>query len=234
MTVGRAFKKVSHVIFDMDGLLLDTEKYYRKAFSDIAKRFNKEYTPHIMSKVVGAPQNDSVRIAMEHLKIPLEIKEFQKEFVSRAYGLMTNVTLMAGAKNLILHLHRNKIPIAVATSSGKQSFELKTKNHKELFKIFHHIVLGSSDPEVKRGKPAPDIFRVCASRFPDKPAPEKCLVFEDSPNGVKSALAAGMQVVMVPDQLLDKELTKEATLAIDSLELFQPELFGLPGFSEQK
>jgi len=78
-----------------------------------------------------------------------------------------------GAERLVQHLHKNKVPIAVATSSGKESVAVKTKNFQDLFGLFPHIVMGSSDPEVKNGKPAPDIFQVCANRFPDKPSYDK-------------------------------------------------------------
>lgn len=77
--------------------------------------------------------------------------------------------ICTGADRLITHFYNNNIPICVATSSSKESFTIKTKNHCELFELFDHIVMGASDVEVKKGKPAPDIFEIAAKRFKDRP-----------------------------------------------------------------
>lgn len=107
--------------------------------------------------------------------------------------------------------------------------ELKFQNRQELYNKFHHVVCGT-DPAVRRGKPAPDIFLVCAGRFPGNPPASKCLVFEDSVNGVKGALAAGMQVVMIPDQYVPFEEWKHATMRLDSFDDMAFGLFGLPPY----
>lgn len=67
--------------------------------------------------------------------------------------------------------------MAVATSSGSKTFKIKIAPYLDVFSKFHHVVLGSTDPEVKKGKPAPDIFLVCASRFEDDPSPEEVYTF---------------------------------------------------------
>lgn len=78
-----------------------------------------------------------------------------------------------GVETLLEHLFTKGIPMAVATSSSETSFRMKTDHLKDCFAVFDHVVTGSSDPEVKNGKPAPDIFQICASRFPDTPRYDK-------------------------------------------------------------
>lgn len=77
-----------------------------------------------------------------------------------------------GAERLIRHFAATNVPIALATSSGKRSVEVKTANHRDVFDLFHHIVTGDADG-LKQGKPAPDIYLLCASKFEDKPDPSK-------------------------------------------------------------
>ncbi|XP_018566648.2 probable pseudouridine-5'-phosphatase [Anoplophora glabripennis] len=167
------FKKVTHVMFDMDGLLIESESVYDKIMNDIAAVYGKEYTTDIRVKVLGTPEKDTARIAVTEMGLPISPEEFLIVYREKVYKELQNPVLMPGAKELVKHFYKNEIPIAVATSSSQDCMELKTKNHQDIFKLFHHIVCGSTDPEVKHGKPAPDIFLVCASRFPDKPHPSQ-------------------------------------------------------------
>lgn len=222
--------KVSHVIFDMDGLLLDTEHIYESVVRDIVRSFGKEYPLEIRMKVMGTTEQMSGKIVVEQLQLPISIAEFLRMHEELCRQRFENLTLLNGAERLIKHLHEHDVPFCLATSSGQEMANIKMNSHPELFKLFNHKVMGSTDPEVRDGKPAPDIFLVAASRFPDQPHPKKCLVFEDAPNGVKAAISAGMQAVMVPDKIVIPEMRKQATVVLESLEEFQPETFGLPHF----
>ncbi|XP_039950218.1 probable pseudouridine-5'-phosphatase isoform X1 [Bactrocera neohumeralis] len=224
------FKNVTHCLFDMDGLLLDTEVVYEEIVRQIADSFNKSYPRDVRVKMLGSTEQKSAAIAVIELELPITVEEYLKIFTIKCKEMLGNSPLMPGAERLLRHLHANKIPIALATSSGEHMVEIKVTHHRDVFELFHHRVCGSTDPEVKAGKPSPDIFLIAASRFLDKPDPSNCLVFEDAPNGVQAALSAGMQVVMVPDKLVTEEMRKGATQVLRSLEDFRPEDFGLPPF----
>lgn len=225
-----AMKRVSHVIFDMDGLLLDTEHIYEAAVRDIAASYNKDYPHDVRMKVMGTTEQMTIKIVIKELELPTTEAEFHKKFNELCRKRFGKLDLLKGADRLIHHLHQSNVPFCLATSSSQEMGELKMSSHKSLFDLFDHKVYGSTDPEVQHGKPAPDIFLVAAQRFQTRPDPSECLVFEDAPNGVKAAVAAGMQSVMVPDKIVAAEQRKEATLVLDSLIDFKPEMFGLPPF----
>ena len=184
-------------------------------------------------KQMGLPSDELAKLLVAELRLPISPEQYTLEAKQIQAESFPNCRLMPGAERLVRYLAEQPgVQIAVATSSPRETFELKTTNHKELFALFNHVVCGSSDPEVKQGKPAPDIFQVCASRFPDPlpgvkftPHPASCLVLEDSPAGVAAGLAAGMRVLMVPDPRMfetPEHIPRGVTLVISSLEELQP------------
>ncbi|XP_011687086.1 PREDICTED: pseudouridine-5'-phosphatase-like [Wasmannia auropunctata] len=225
------FHNVTHCIFDMDGLLLDTESLYTKAYNCVTQEYGKTYGWEHKAKIMGYKSAQALQLIIDMLELPITVQTFEDKLAPIYQKLFPQCNLMPGAERLLQHLKKNNIPIALATSSSEESSDLKTQKWQYLFDLFNHKVYGGSDPEVTRGKPHPDTFLIAAKRFPDNPDPLKCLVFEDSPNGVQGAVAANMQVVMVPDPQLPKHLIKDATLVLKSLEDFKPEDFGLPPFA---
>lgn len=237
-----AEKDVTHVLFDMDGLLLDTEPLYTAATEAVAARHGSTdpsglpiaFTWDLKVRQMGLGSEELAKLIVKELRLPISPEQYTREVRQIQEETFPNCQLLPGVERLVRYLaDRPDVQIAVATSSPRETYELKTSKHKELFSLFNHVVCGSSDPEVKQGKPAPDIFQVCASRFPDPvpgiqfiPHPASCLVLEDSPAGVKAALAAGMRCLMVPDERMFETpdwIPQGVTLVIRSLEELAPE-----------
>lgn len=226
-------RSITHVVFDMDGLLLDTEIYYSEVQEKILARFGKTFDWSLKPKMMGKKAIESAKIFVEESGIAdkLTPEEFIVEREEMLQDLFPNSQLMPGVRRLITHLQSNGIPMAVATGSHKRHFALKTQKHGEVFSIMHHVVMGD-DPEVKKGKPSPDVFLAAARRFESTVDPSNILVFEDAPAGVSAAKNAGMHVVMVPDPKLDASYQKDADEVLASLLDFNPSKWGLPPFQD--
>ena len=222
------FKSITHIIYDMDGLLLDTESLNEQVNREIVQRYGKAFTTEIKIAIAGRSTLDSARIIVDSLNLPLTIDEYLAARNKLLYPLYPTAQALPGTRELIQHLSKHKIPQAIASSSTRNHFEMKMVNHQKWLKIFEAVTLGD-DPELKQGKPAPDIFLLAAKRL--NALPEKCLVFEDSLAGMKAAIAAGMSVVIIPDPVFDKQRFEDATQVLNSMTEFNPQAWNLPGMS---
>ncbi|XP_022226127.1 probable pseudouridine-5'-phosphatase [Drosophila obscura] len=222
------FRPVTHCIFELDGLLLDSERLYTRAVQKILDPFGHIYSFDLKLRCMGKSTSESADLIIDSYQLPISRTQFQRLHKQHSREHLGSVGLMPGVERLLRHLQTSGVPMAIETSGNRELYELKVRPHAQLFEVFQHAVVGSSDSEVKQGKPAPDIFLLAASRFKDPPKPENCLAFESSLLGMQAALNAGMQVVLVPDPLLSIQLSAPAALRLRSLEAFRPQYFGLP------
>jgi pseudouridine-5'-monophosphatase len=219
-------KQIHHVIFDLDGLLLNTESLHEQVHKTLAARYDKTFDRTIKSKIAGRPTLDSAKILVETLQLPLSPEAYLEQRNAILYPLYAQTQMLPGAVKLTKHLHQHHIPMAIATSSSRPHFAMKTAAYRDWLNQFRVIVLGD-DSEIRQGKPAPDIFLLAAERLEAQPS--TCLVFEDSLAGVQAAIAAGMSVVAIPDQI-DHSLYSNASQVLDSLQQFGPQDWGLPAY----
>ena len=220
-----SFGPVDAVIFDMDGLLLDTEGIYTEVTQLIADRFGATFDWSIKQNTIGLGALELATYIVNALQLPMSPEQYLIERTPLMNERFPLARGMPGAEALVRHLAANGVPIAVGTSSSRHYFDLKTTQHRPWFALFDTIVT-ADDPEVGAAKPAPDIFLVAARRLGVDPA--RCLVFEDSPFGVTAAKAAGMFAVAVPDPAMPQERYTHADARLTDLCAFRPEAWGLP------
>jgi len=219
---------ISCIIYDMDGLLLDTEGIYTEVTQEIVAEYGKVFDWSIKKKIIGRRSIQAAQIIVESLDLPITPQDYLDSRKDVLLERFKDTQALPGAKALTTHFFQRGIPQALATSSSSPMFEAKYEKHKKWFSQFKQIVRGD-DPELKEGKPAPDIFLLAAKRVGVEPA--QCLVFEDAPSGAEAALSAGMSVVVVPDPNMDHSYYKNASQIIPSLKDFDPECWGLPKYT---
>lgn len=181
---------IKAVIFDLDGLLLDSEIVAFKVYEELGRRFNFELTlPEFMQDFCGRPLRRNVAYCNERFQLPWGLEEAVKEVLRIEKQILDEgVDVMPGARELLEFLKENDYKTAVASSSARERSMGLLEKH-DLVKYFDDFVFG---PEVERGKPNPDIFLKAAEKVGI--APENCLVLEDSQAGIQAGYTAGMYV----------------------------------------
>lgn len=182
------------VIFDMDGLLVDSEPVWAVAESAMMASRGKQVDDAIQKSLIGLRMRDfltQMRIAYE---LADEVDDLYVDIVNRMTTLIPDkVFPRRGAPDLLAYLHARQIPCAIASSSPMPIIEgVVTAQGWD-----HYFAARVSGDDVTHGKPAPDIYLEAARRLGVKPT--DCLALEDSPTGARAAVAAGMVCGAVPD-----------------------------------
>ncbi|KAK9368717.1 HAD-like domain-containing protein [Lipomyces kononenkoae] len=237
--------KIRACLFDMDGLLINSEEIYTEVTNSVLKDHGKPMLPwSIKADLQGRPGTESAARFLAWSQLPYSPEELYGIFGERLKKRWHTTAPMPGAVELLTKLKGNKVPIALATSSYRGNYLLKTAHLGHMFGLFSeaNTVLGDDARIPKgKGKPEPDIWLVALAtlnaNLPDHMEPikpQECLVFEDGIPGVMGAKKAGCQVVWVPDPNIlnvfeDKkdEIVGEWGEILPSLDAFDFAKYGL-------
>lgn len=182
------------VIFDLDGLMVDSEPLSRRAWDEVLRDYGHSLDDHTYHRIVGQRTGDSARIIRDTYSLPLTADDLAAAKTAR-WEMIWGRGLPAMPGLMALHgaLAARGVPWAVATSSPRRYAEAILQ---QLELTPTHGAVAAGD-EVAHGKPAPDIYLLAAERLGI--APERCLALEDSAPGARAAQAAGMRVVAIPN-----------------------------------
>ena len=206
---------VKAVLFDMDGTLIDTEKYYRIFWPKALAQFGYHMTDEqvLFMRSLGRPfapkqLKEWFGEELDYYAVRDCRKQLMEEHLDRV-----GIELKPGAVEILEALKKRDILAAVATATDLE----RTEKYLRLVGLREYFDRLISATQVKEGKPSPDIYVYACEQL--GLAPEECIAVEDSPNGVKSAYGAGCRVIMVPDQTEpDEELSKLLSACVDSLD----------------
>ena len=188
---------LSAVIFDMDGLMFDTEALNMKGWKAAGKRHGYEMSDELIRAHIGANAETTRRLMREHFGGDFDFDAVRGDRIDYAFRFIeeNGTPLKPGLKELLAFLERKGIGTAVASSS-EERFVRFYLEHSRLEHEFDVLVCGDM---VKKSKPEPDIFLFALSKL--KTAADETLVLEDSYNGIRAARRAGIRSIMIPDLL---------------------------------
>lgn len=197
--------KYKAVIFDMDGVIFDSERCLLDIWLEVAKRDNIPNMLEVYLKCVGTSDVATKQITLDHFGADFPYDTYKMETSSIYHQLYDHgkLPLKKGVRELLAYLKEANYLIGIASSSRQSVIELQVKE-AGLFDYFQHITGGD---KLKKSKPEPDIYLMACEGLGVKPS--EAIAIEDSYNGIRSAYRAGMTPLMVPDLLPPDEEMKQ-------------------------
>jgi HAD superfamily hydrolase (TIGR01509 family) len=224
MSLATPRRRFAAAIFDMDGLLLDSERVLLQLWTEATRRRGIDFGEHQFLRMVGLNEAESRPIMLECLGHQDTIDDVSREVGAQLRARMPCYALKPGVHAALDYLRARDVPRAVASSSRAATIQ----RHLGAHDVLGHFHAFAGGDEVPRGKPDPAVYRLAAERIAVDPA--HCLAFEDSEPGATAALAAGMQVVMIPDLKSPGDALRARALhvlpSLDAALAHFPEWFG--------
>jgi HAD superfamily hydrolase (TIGR01509 family) len=202
-------RRVRAVVFDMDGLLINSEVVIRDAMMATALDMGAELPHEVFIRMVGLTYAASDAVAQAHFGPDFPLEAFNAEVWRRAQAVFEAEDILKdGVLEILDWLEQTQVPRAVATSSAHEH----VRRRLEPSGVYGRMQTIVARGDYEHGKPHPDPFLLAAERL--GVAPADCLALEDSHNGVRAAHAAGMMTVMVPDLLEATDEMRALCLAV--------------------
>lgn len=194
-------RTVHAIVFDMDGLLCDTETIFRDSMIEVAQQRGHDFPPALFLSMIGTSDEGSRKLMFEHYGADFPLNEYWADVAVNARARFARgVDLKPGVVEILDHLDGASLPRAICTSSSPASVQSHL-GASGIIPRFHAIVARG---DYANGKPHPEPYLTAAQKLGVDP--QFCLALEDSHNGIRSAHGAGMMTIMVPDLL---EATEE-------------------------
>lgn len=201
---------IKAVIFDMDGVITDSEPLHTEAFGTILDKYGVKRTPEVIEKIIGLTEIDEWVYYKQIFPQIIDNVETLIEKKQKAYvKLGKEIKFFPGFKELFSEIKKNNFKIALTTSN--RVFYINYQLPKEIINSFDAIISGN---DITKGKPYPEPYAKTINKL--NLNPNECIVIEDSVNGIKSAKAAGAYCIAVTNTF-PKEKLQEADLIINSL-----------------
>jgi HAD superfamily hydrolase (TIGR01509 family) len=208
------------VVFDMDGVIVDSEPLWVRARKDLVRKANGRWIPEAETAMMGISSDRWSAYMRDHLALDMTAEQIREEVIDRMIELYrASVPLIPGAREAIETVGQ-RWRVGVASGSDRVLLDTVLKSSR----LEDHFAATVSAEDVAEGKPSPLIYQEACRRLGARPA--SCVAIEDSGSGIASALAAGMKVIAVPRPGFEPraEILSRATVAIPDLTELHPDL----------